>query len=151
MLQIRIWCMKIENTASSSMVWPSTVCHTKTHILDQETLMQINLKVLDLPCEALCTNGSKMALLHCWAEEQLQIEENMNVSLASCKFLPNTWRLLTDHKMPVVPVFYHEIPVVRLGMQADIEKRWLWNCVNFNFPREWQTPATLKLGIQLKA
>ena len=45
----------------------------------------------------------------------------------ACNGWPSTWRLLTDHKMPILPAFYHVLPVVLPGWQADIAQRRLQN------------------------
>ena len=36
----------------------------------------------EAPCQALCLNGSKMALLHCWAAEEVQFQTKWYISLA---------------------------------------------------------------------
>ena len=64
----------------------------------------VQVKLLD-HCRSLwdCMHkGHKMALLHGWAAKVSQFQEKWKNS--TCNGWPNIWRLLTDHKMPVLLV-----------------------------------------------
>ena len=71
------------------------------------------------PCETVCTNGRKMALLHCCAAEEAQFQEKM--ICLTCNGQRQAQHLATAHwSYPVLPVFYHIIAVVRPGSDAKI-------------------------------
>ena len=82
--------------------------------------VRVQIKMLDrcrrLPvtpgCEAVCTNGRKMVLLHCWATEEPQFQEK--VKCLTCNGLAITWRLLTGPSLGDC-----SLP----GWQADIAQR----------------------------
>ena len=55
------------------------------------------------------------------SREELQFQEKLK--FLTCNGRPNAWRLLTDHKMQVLPAFYQVRSIVLPGRKANIEHR----------------------------